>query len=251
MSKIDSDSSKKPLYLDVGNSSIKGAFRREANWKAIHADQYFTASALIQWIDMHPNVFSHIVTASVRKDVQQAIRRELKDVLLTELTIKDIPRELLDYETPETLGVDRFLVCYGATAQTANSVVVIDAGSALTIDFMDHDDVFHGGLIAPGFSGFAEVLQQKTPVLPQVEPDLPKKWPGKNTIDSLKWGQTGFYKMAIEGILIKYEKAFGSFDLFVTGGEASFVASMLERDYRIRPFLIFEGMQRLEAQISG
>jgi type III pantothenate kinase len=250
MSKIDSESPKKPLYLDVGNSSIKGAFRGGSNWKAIHANPNFTASALVQWIDAHPNAFSKVIAASVRKDVQQAISQALKDVPLSVLTINHIPAELLDYETPKTLGIDRFLVCYGATAQTTNAVVVIDAGSALTIDYMDQEDVFHGGLIAPGFSGFADVLTQKAPALPRVEPDFPKNWPGKNTINSLKWGQTGFYKMAIEGVLAKYEEAFGAFDLFITGGQATLIASMLDYEYRVRPFLIFDGMQRLEAHLS-
>ncbi len=251
MSKIDSNSPKKPLYLDVGNSSIKGAYKKGANWEAIHAQRNYTASELIQWIDSHPESFSHIVLASVRADVREAIRKQLSHVKLIELDVKDIPRDLLNYETPETLGIDRFLACYGATSQTSNSVVVIDAGTALTIDFMDQDDVYHGGVIAPGLAAFGEILPQKAPALPNVEMDIPKIWPGKSTVDSLKWGQSGFYKMAVESILKKYESEFGHFELFITGGNGSFIESLLEDESKLRPFLVFDGMKRLEQRIRN
>ncbi|WP_421775383.1 type III pantothenate kinase [Gracilimonas sp.] len=246
MSKIDSNYSKKALYLDAGNSSIKGAYKNGLSWEAIHTKEKYTASELVQWIDDHPESFSHIVLSSVRDDVRKAIRSELSDVTLIELTTSTIPRELLDYETIDTLGVDRFLACYGATDQVGDAVVVIDAGTALTIDFMDQEDVYHGGLIAPGLSAFGEILHQKAPALPNVETEVPKIWPGKSTVDSLKWGQAGFYRMAVEGALQKYKKEFGDFELFITGGDARKIESLLNRECKVRPFLVFDGMQRLE-----
>ncbi|MEX0723201.1 MAG: type III pantothenate kinase [Gracilimonas sp.] len=246
MSKIDSHSSKNILYLDIGNSSIKGAFRKGLKWELIHSERPLTALDIVNWINEHPEAFTEIVVSSVRADVQEAIHEQLKDLKLTELSVKDIPRELLDYETIATLGIDRFLACYGATEQTTNSVVVIDAGTAITIDFMDQDDVYHGGIIAPGLAGFGEILHQKAPALPNVEMEIPNTWPGKSTVNSLKWGQAGFYKMAIEGFLDKYETELGSFDLFITGGNGALVEAMIERESKVRPMLVFEGMERLK-----
>jgi type III pantothenate kinase len=245
MSKIDSHSPKNILYLDIGNSSIKGAFKKGLNWELIKSDQPMTALDLVNWIKEHPEAFTEIVVSSVRVDVQKAIHEQLKDLKLTELSVKDIPSELLDYETIDTLGIDRFLACYGATEQTTNSVVVIDAGTAITIDFMDQDDVYHGGIIAPGLAGFGEILHQKAPALPNVEMDIPKTWPGKTTVDSLKWGQLGFYKIAIEGFLNKYEEGFGPFDLFITGGDGVKIKAMIDRESKVRPLLVFKGMARM------
>jgi type III pantothenate kinase len=246
MSKIDSHSSKNILYLDIGNSSIKGAFKKGLKWELIHSERPLTALDLVNWINEHPEAFSEIVVSSVRADVREAIHEQFYDMRLTELSIKDIPRELLDYETIDTLGIDRFLACYGATEQTTNSVVVIDAGTAITIDFMDQDDVYHGGIIAPGLAAFAEILHEKAPALPNVEMDVPKIWPGKSTVNSLKWGQAGFYKMALEGFLDKYETEFGSFELFVTGGDSRLVEAMISCESKVRPLLVFEGMERLK-----
>ncbi|WP_020402715.1 type III pantothenate kinase [Gracilimonas tropica] len=245
MSKFDSDSLKKILYLDVGNSSIKGAFRQGFDWETIHPKGSFSASDLIKWIGDHPQKFELIVLSGVRKDVLEAVRMNLENVSLKEITIQDVPRDLLDYETVDTLGIDRFLACYGATGQTSSSVVVIDAGTAITVDFMDQDDVFRGGVIAPGLPYFMEILPKKAPALPNVDIALPKNWPGKSTKESLQWGQAGFYKMALEKMMEMYEMKFGPFDLFITGGNGSLIDTIVEKESRLRPYLVFEGMERL------
>ncbi len=250
MSNFDSGFTKKVLYLDAGNSSIKGAYKKGVNWKAIHTKEKLSASDLIQRIDEHSDNFSKIILASVRDDVGYAISKQLGHIQLVELKGSDIPPELLDYKTPETLGIDRFLTCYGAIEQTRKAAVVIDAGTALTVDFMNQDGVFHGGVIAPGLNGIGERLQQKAPALPVVEMSIPDTWPGKNTVDSLKWGQAGLYKMALEGMLQKYKAELGDFDLFITGGDGQKVAEWLNWESKIHPFLVFDGMEHFERRVS-
>lgn len=251
MSNIDSHSSKNTLYLDIGNSAIKGAYKDGLNWKSMEADKPVSAERFVQWIETNSVLFSEIVVSSVRKDVLELIQQRLPDIHFQELSVKDIPPGMLNYETVDTLGIDRFLACYGATDQTNNSVVVIDAGTALTIDFMDENNVYHGGLIAPGLAGFNEVLSLKAPALPKVDMEIPKTWPGKSTEDSLKWGHAGFYKMAIEGLLDKYEDEFGSFDLYITGGDGEVIKAMTGRESKLRPFLVFEGMKRVQDTLKN
>lgn len=245
MAKIDSKKRNKILFLDVGNTAIKGAFRNGLKWEADHAQKISSASDMVFWLKEHVHAFDEIVICSVREDVKEAIIETADEVNFTVLTNKDIPRDLLDYETPETLGTDRFLACFGAIAQTEKSVVVIDAGTALTIDFMDRDEVFHGGLIVPGIQGFAELLPQKAPALPNVDLTIPKDWPGKSTKESLQWGQAGFYQFAIQGVLEKFKQEFGDFEVFITGGDAPIIEKALQDGAKVRPFLVFEGMERL------
>lgn len=251
MSKNDSDTSKKTLYLDIGNSSIKGAYKVGTQWMVLTDERIFTALELVNWIQKHPDSFDEIVIASVRDDVTEAIAKELKHHKIIEISVSDIPRDLLNYETPKTLGIDRFLSCYGATGQTNTSVVVIDAGTATTIDIMDQDDTYHGGVIIPGIWGFSEVLSRKAPALPFVEFEIPKQWPGKNTVDSLKWGQAGFYEFGVVGILKKYEEEFGDYELFLTGGDATVLEELLKKESKVRPFLVFEGLERLVNQLKA
>lgn len=251
MSKIDSDTSKKTLYLDIGNSSIKGAYKMGTQWMVMTDERLFSALELVNWIQQHPDSFDKIVLASVREDVSEAIKKELNQHEIMEVTVSNIPRDLLNYETPKTLGIDRFLSCFGATNQTNKSVVVIDAGTATTIDFMDQDDVYHGGVIIPGLWGFTEVLSRTAPALPFVEFEIPKQWPGKNTTDSLKWGQAGFYQIGILGIINRYEEDFGDYEIFITGGNATAIDSMFDRETKVRPFLVFEGIERLVKKMES
>jgi type III pantothenate kinase len=252
MAKIDSKKPNKILFLDVGNTAVKGAFRKGLKWEAVHSKKISSASDMVFWLKDHANAFDEIVICSVREDVKEAIIETADEVNFTVLSNKDIPRDLLDYETPETLGLDRFLACYGAIAQTEKSVVVIDSGTALTIDFMDRDEVFHGGLIVPGIQGFSELLPHKAPALPKVDLDIPKEWPGKSTRESLQWGQAGFYQFAIHGVLEKFRQEFGDFELFLTGGDAPIIEKLLKDETKVRSFLIFEGMERLSlSQFQG
>lgn len=249
MSKIDSLSSKNTLYLDIGNSSIKGAYRNGLNWEPLEVEKPLSSQGFVNWVKAHPESFSEIVVSSVRKDVLEVTRQQLPDIHFKELSVKDIPRRMLNYETIDTLGIDRFLACYGAMDQTKSSVVVIDAGTAITIDFMDENNIYHGGVIAPGLTGFGEILPSKAPALPNVDMEIPRTWPGKSTVDSLKWGQAGFYKMAIAGLLKKYEDEFGPFDLFITGGDGKVIKAMIERESKFRSFLVFDGMRLLKEKI--
>lgn len=251
MSNFDSVKSENILYLDVGNSAAKAAFRRQGKWEAMHHKDGQDARDLIERIKEEGHIFSHVVMSSVRDEVAKAFKNELIELEFNTLTTADIPREMLDYETPETLGVDRFLACYGAVGSTPKAAVVIDAGTACTIDFMGADEVFRGGVIAPGFSAFTKLLSTHAPALPFLEFDttIPEQWPGKSTIDSLSWGQAGFFRDALRASLDRYEEEYDAFDLFLTGGDAAKIEKLLDVEGRIRPFLVFEGMERMAKEL--
>lgn len=247
MSNIDSLNTEKFLFLDVGNSAVKAVYRQKGKWTSVHHKGKGHATDLIEWIKSHIRDFEAIVMSSVRKEIGNAFEEELQEVECITLSVGDIPDEMLDYATPETLGIDRFLACYGAVALTSKSAVVIDAGTACTIDFISADEVFRGGVIAPGFSAFNALLSKRAPVLPFIESDtlIPEVWPGKSTIASLAWGQAGFYRDAIMAALKRYEEEYDSFDVFITGGDARKIESLLGMQGRIRPFLVFKGMERM------
>ena len=231
------------LYLDSGNSSIKAAYKEDLNWTRPDSFKIRNASELVEWINRHHMDFGMVVIASVVSKTTQAIVDRLEIEKVRVLTVKDIPVDLLDYKTPDTLGIDRFFACYGAVAQTSKPVVVIDAGTACTIDYMSGDFVFRGGVIMPGIGILEKALRDYAPNLPAVLRTLPEKWPGKSTKTSLRWGLYGSYADGIMGALKKHEESFDSFEVFVTGGSAEWLATILPMEPKVRPMLIFEGIQ--------
>lgn len=242
MSHFDSFRNGKNIFLDIGNTSVKGARRKAGVWSAIKTDNVRNASELISWIGDNSDMIDGVVICSVRADVTKAVLHALGDLPSLVLDTKLIQRENLDYNTIDSLGMDRYLACLGAHKHSSKHKVVIDAGTACTIDLMTDDGVYRGGVITPGYGAFSDILHDKAPILPHVEPKIPKDWPGKTTIDALKWGIPGFYEAGIVSVLRKYENEIGLFDLFITGGDGPLLHKMTQEQGMYRPFLVFEGM---------
>ncbi|MEX0770614.1 MAG: type III pantothenate kinase [Balneolaceae bacterium] len=232
------------LYIDIGNSFIKAARQKGLNWQRVYRGRIGDEKEFYSWLQ-NREVDRFIVCSVVPRICSQLTERfpaERLRILRTE----DIPRDKLLYQTPKTFGMDRFLTCYGAAGQTSRPVVVIDSGSACTVDFMTEDGVYRGGVIMPGVDLMIEALSRNIPSLPKPDYHLPDEWPGTTTLDSLRWGTTGAFWGALQNFLGKFETRFGKFDLFVTGGGTELIQKLADRegrmDLKVRPYLIFEGM---------
>lgn len=249
MPKFNFLNNRKLLFLDVGNTAIKAAFKTERDAADFQTQKLKNLDELTRWLAHSPELFNEIVLSSVKTGIVETLSQVLPQTAVTSITTGQIPSALLDYETPETLGIDRFLVCYGAVKLVKKAVVVIDVGTATTIDFMSADNVYRGGVIAPGYSAFSKLLHRIAPALPQTDAIIPQTWPGKSTMDSIRWGQAGFYMSAIHSLLAKYREAFGNFDTYITGGDAAVLLPFFQNEVHHRPNLVFEGMQRFLEEV--
>jgi type III pantothenate kinase len=243
------------FFIDIGNSFIKAAAFTGNQWKLIFRSKIDNESGFYSWLSNQKN--EKIVICSVLKRITQEIVHRVPENRLEILNRKKIPESLFDYQSADSLGMDRFFSCYGAWKSSEGAVVVIDAGSACTIDYMNDDSVFGGGIIMPGHRLLLRSVSADLPELPNPDGRLPDTWPGKTTNDCLRWGTTGVFIMSITGFLEKYRRTYGDFGLYITGGDAEILKNHVD-DYpvQIKPFLIFEGMKAfyekyLEGDISG
>jgi len=237
MSNFDSIQTDELAFLDVGNSSIKLGLRKEDHWE-IHA--FKDAEPLIS--TLVDEGIKYLVTCNVRPDLH--FLDALSDHFsIAVLETGDIPENQLDYTTPETLGMDRFLACFGAHSLVNSPVVVIDAGSACTIDLMDGNGVFQGGVIMPGIQTLLKVFHNSAPGLPSFNFEIPDSFPGMNSRKSLQWGLSQLFLDGIKENLQRYKREIGEFNLFVTGGDADILLEYLDIDMIHRPDLIFIGME--------
>ena len=239
MSNFDSIQAEDIAFLDVGNSSVKAGIRKEDFWH-------------IQSIKNLEDLLSHLKEMKVKYVIAASVRSgtDWLDPLVDAFPVAvlesaDIPRENLAYQTPETLGIDRYLACRGAYLMEQKPVVVIDAGSACTIDYMDGNGVFQGGVIMPGLKALQQVFFGAAPSLPHIEFEVPDIFPGKSSKESLQWGLSQFLLDGILANLARYESEFGEFTLYLSGGDAEVLASYLNREVIIRADLIFAGMEEM------
>ena len=94
----------------------------------------------------------------------------------------------INTETPAKVGQDRLINAAAAYDQYKTSLIIIDCGTATTLDVVTEGGVFEGGVICPGLLISADVLFSKAAQLFQVNLEMPEYVIGKNTTDSVKSG---------------------------------------------------------------
>lgn len=153
----------------------------------------------------------------------------------------------VDVTSPERVGHDRLFNALAA-ARIAKPVVVVSAGTAVTVDLVDENGVFQGGTIFPGVGLMAKSLHQHTDALPLVPIDSPNpKLPGKVTEDAIAAGIWWAIVSGIHGITNEYQRGRPPLALVLTGGDAELLRPGLPANTQVRPTLTLEGI-RLAAE---
>ncbi len=123
----------------------------------------------------------------------------------------------------QTVGQDRLLCAIGAFHLYKQACVIVDAGTAITIDFIDGAGVFHGGAIMPGVSMMLESMHEKTASLPEVafkRIDASSNEPGKQTDDAMRLGVSAAACGAVRLLTERYAEFFEGYPKVVaTGGD--------------------------------
>ncbi len=189
-----------------------------------------------------------IVMASVNDALASPIAQAVEDQLTEEVyrVGEDIETPIGRQLDPETIvGVDRLLNGAAAFDILKQACVIIDAGTAITIDFVDGQGTFHGGAIAPGAAMQLKALHEHTAALP----DLPFHAPdaeafGRSTAQAMYQGVFHGIRGMVQRLVERYAEAYGAFPIVVaTGGDAP---ALFENDPlidRIVPDLTLIGIE--------
>jgi type III pantothenate kinase len=162
---------------------------------------------------------------------------------LTDMT--SLPFQCL-YQTPETLGRDRIAGLAGALAlEVPTPFLIIDAGTCITMDLLDAENVYRGGSIAPGVRMRLQAMHDYTHRLPMVEIDADAPWPGVDTSTSLLAGSFWGALLEIEASIQRYEEIHGNINIVITGGDAALLAEKLKRVIFARRDLVLLGLNHL------
>jgi len=138
-----------------------------------------------------------------------------------------------DVKTPETTGVDRVLACLGAISVAPDrNVIVVDCGTATTVNVMTADRCFRGGMIFPGQRMLAASLHKGTAALPEVVPVDPHISVGKSTREALESGVAAALLGGIDRAVRTALDEFPDASVFITGGDAEFVGRAFPRFQR-------------------
>lgn len=156
----------------------------------------------------------------------------------------------LDYETPETLGADRWVAAFAAHAAHGRCVVV-DAGSATTVDLVEADGTFRGGAIAPGVGALVRGAAIVTPFLPPADaaamPGAAPAVPPASTQEAVDAGLFLGYAGLVDRLVDELQRAAaGPATVVLTGGWAAGLAGHVRFEHRLDPVLIHRGLRLLD-----
>lgn len=194
------------------------------------------------------------VHRSATSQLEHAISRSQLSAKVQLVTHRDVPM-LADVDHPDRLGIDRLLGAYAAFNRKKTALVVIDAGSAVTVDWVNQQGHFCGGAILPGLGLQSRSLVMGTEALPQVEwnPEAPMPLPAKNTSDAIRGGIIAGVAGSIDGLIRRYKEGAGlqsnEFAVVVTGGDSPTLSPHLCNNHVVLPNLVCRGLLDLPKSI--
>ncbi len=139
---------------------------------------------------------------------------------------KDIPLPISTWvDEPDKVGVDRIVSTAAAYAVVEDAIVVVDFGTAVTVDLVDENGIFRGGVICPGLEISAKALKDNTAQLPEVKVTKPAAPYGKNTADAINCGIYYSAIGALQEIIRRYAEEIGKWpQTVITGAAAKVIA---------------------------
>lgn len=226
------------LLIDAGNTRIK--WRYQPNDGAFPGgDCAHDDVARRKWPEVE-----QVLVSSVHDNL--GLKRQLFEQFGERLIWLSEPRtDFPDFQhcylKPERLGIDRWLAMIGARSHSKGDILVIDAGTALTVDYLSIENHHQGGFIVPGLTLAQQSLWQNTErVIPYPdESDFGSLAPGRDTVQCVLAGVRRQQISFVQSVLMENP----NYTAFITGGDGEWLAHAVDEEYW--PELIFDGLDTL------
>jgi type III pantothenate kinase len=229
------------LIIDIGNTSTKLAlFDRGEKLNVVRI------------IDLSSEELSKVMSGrSIQKVIISSVRKLPSSI--ADLFSANIPYVHLlthesrlpfriEYETPETLGTDRIAGVAGAYSLFPQSeLLVIDAGTAITYDFLS-EGIYKGGNISPGLNMRFMALNRFTDKLPLVTLTDNFTKTGRNTEDAIVAGVITGVTYEINEYIRTFEKKSTDFNIILTGGDSGFLKDKINYQHTYMPDIVIDGL---------
>jgi len=233
------------LIIDIGNTAAKVAL--------------FDGGEMVEVLTESNQSLDCLEALCAKYPVEQGIVAtviDLSERVLAALVALPFPLLWLDsktplpvtnlYETPETLGYDRMAAVVGANEQyPRRDILVIDAGTCITYEFIDSKGQYHGGNISPGMQMRFKALHQFTGRLPLIDSNGRKLPMGRDTETAIRAGVMKGMEYEISGYIESMKHKYPELLVFLTGGDDfSFDSSVKSIIFADR-FLVLKGLNRI------
>lgn len=232
------------LAIDVGNTHIKFGYFENHQLKSSGICTDWTEN---QWVTFYnENPFSTILIGSVGASTKQLLAKLPKQCAVHIIDESTNYPFSTSYDNLQQLGVDRRAAISGAVAHYHKTpLLIIDAGSCITYDYVSAEGHHHGGAISPGRNMRYQAMHLFTDKLPQLQPSdqIPKL--GTSTKTSMELGVEFGFVAEIQAQVESFFEEYGNFTIILTGGDADFLKKKIKNTIFVDADLTLKGLYHL------
>lgn len=247
------------LAIDIGNTNIViGCIQNDnilfeariATDRTRTSDQYgVEIMSMLQAFGVKKEDLSDCIISSVVPPVFNSVRTGVTKVIGKQPIVVGPGLKTglnIQVDVPSQVGSDRIVIAVAALAEYEAPLILMDLGTATTIEVVEPGNVYMGGVIIPGVKVSVDALTSRAAQLPGISLDQPKSVIGKNTVDCMRSGIMYGTAGMIDGIIDRMEEELGhKSTLVATGGMAQFVTPLCKHDIILERDLLLKGLNIL------
>jgi type III pantothenate kinase len=244
------------LAIDIGNTNIliggiqddKIIFKaRIATDRTRTSDQYgVEIKNMIEALGSKISDISDCIISSVVPPVFNSVRTGVIKIIGKQPMVVGPGLKTglnIHVDVPSQVGSDRIVIAVAALAEYQAPLILIDMCTATTIEVVEPENRYLGGVIFPGVKVSLDALTSRAAQLPGISLDQPKQVIGKNTVDCMRSGTMYGNAAMIDGLVDRIEEELGhSSTIIATGGLARFITPLCKRDIIVEKDLLLKGL---------
>jgi type III pantothenate kinase len=222
--------------VDIGNTRYKWAIRS------------IGGEVLAKGVETQPEALSflpnEVWVSSVHPEKEALLKNTYPNKQWHPVSYLQVPMPL-QYLTPETLGIDRLLAAFGSrTLFAKGTLLVLDAGTCITLDLITEQSGFEGGTIHPGMAMRLKAMHNFTGALPNLEPDFAydEIRQGLSTHEAMQRGAVAGTIGEMQSWLEFYHNKYPDLKVICTGGDASIFEKRLKGPIFVESDLVLTGL---------
>ena len=244
------------LAIDIGNTNIViGVIREDeiifkvriATDRTRTSDQYgVEIKNMLEAFDVRREDISDCIISSVVPPVFNSVRTGvIKMIGKQPMVVGPGLKTGLDIQvdSPAQVGSDRIVIAVAALAEYQAPLILMDLGTATTVEVVEPPRTYVGGMIFPGVRISLEALTSRAAQLPGISLDKPRSVIGKNTVDCMRSGMMYGTAAMLDGIIERMEEEMGhKATVIATGGMAQFITPLCHRQIILEKDLLLKGL---------
>jgi len=236
------------LVIDIGNTNIKIAIFKNNEILHISKVPNFDNIFLQHLQGMYYEI-TNVIVSSVRKnnfDILKLLNDKFDEKNVIEQNFETLIPITNCYKSPQTLGNDRLAAVVGANKFFPNEdILVVDAGTAITFDFIDRNANYLGGNISPGMLMRFRALNYFTNKLPLLEPVDDYRMLGNTTESAIISGIEKGLIYEIDGYIDELKNQYPKLVVILTGGDSFFFDKKLKNTIFAESNLVLSGLNAI------